>query len=587
VLGLQLIRGYSDLRSGSVCRLPLRPSADLPVIVAQSRTALWTDESLSERAMQLGKAQNLRRAARSLNGTFIPAGSIFSFWKQLGRATRRKGYVAGRELREGCLVPAVGGGICQLSNALYDVALQAGCEIVERHGHSRVVPGSAAAAGRDATVFWNYVDLRWRAPSDLLLETRLSSDYLYVTLRGTARQKVPVPNARPLSTNGSPPKTASGPEPASCMSCGMESCFRHPGAIALSNRESVSPGRTAYLLDEAWPELVKYVTNRATDNDVALVPRIERALPAGRHPWPFSKFEKVHEAPLRALGRSVAVRRLARQGAAGGKRRAEELRRTGHIAKSLMKRLPWNVTSLVVTQSFLPFLWLEGELGGRRYEVLMTRLPMRELHRRLDEALARFPDRASLGDFRADPHLVRAEWDALLGAERIITPHREIAQLFPGRAELLEWDKSRATNTGFRARERLSSRSIGFPGPTAARKGAYEVREVARQLDLEVLLCGSELERDGFWDGVRVRRVKFDDAIAETGLIVQPSFVEDQPRTLLKALSHGCTVIATPACGLPSQDRLIFTAAGEVGELEAAIQSHFLHPAAVPHPVIV
>ena len=93
----------------------------------------------------------------------VPAGETFSFWKQVGRATRRRGFVAGRELREGCLVANIGGGLCQLSNALYEAALAAGFEIVERHAHSRRVPGSRAALQRDATVFWNYVDLRFRA----------------------------------------------------------------------------------------------------------------------------------------------------------------------------------------------------------------------------------------------------------------------------------------------------------------------------------------------------------------------------------------------------------------------------------------
>ena len=40
----------------------------------------------------------------------------------LGRITARKGFVLGREIREGCVVPTVGGGICQLSNALATAA---------------------------------------------------------------------------------------------------------------------------------------------------------------------------------------------------------------------------------------------------------------------------------------------------------------------------------------------------------------------------------------------------------------------------------------------------------------------------------
>ena len=84
------------------------------------------------------------------------------------------------------MMPAVGGGLCQLSNALYDAALPAGCQIVERHAHSGPCPGSAAAAGRDATVAWNYVDLRFVRPTRLLRSVRLDRRDLSISLRAKA-----------------------------------------------------------------------------------------------------------------------------------------------------------------------------------------------------------------------------------------------------------------------------------------------------------------------------------------------------------------------------------------------------------------
>lgn len=91
---------------------------DFPVQLIEVRSPLWTTESLVERSLQLGKVQNLRVATALLTGVAIPANQVFSFWRQLGRASRRKGFVEGRELREGCMIPALGGGLCQLSNAL-------------------------------------------------------------------------------------------------------------------------------------------------------------------------------------------------------------------------------------------------------------------------------------------------------------------------------------------------------------------------------------------------------------------------------------------------------------------------------------
>src|SRR5947209_14993316 len=155
-------------------------------VIAETRAALWAEGEGAERALQAGKVHNLRLAVRRLDGVEVPAGAVFSFWAHVGRASRGRGYVRGRELREGCVIPNTGGGLCQLSNALYDAALQSGFEIIERHAHTRIVPGSVAQAGRDATVFWNYVALRWRAPQPFRIEASLSRDQLTVRFRGSA-----------------------------------------------------------------------------------------------------------------------------------------------------------------------------------------------------------------------------------------------------------------------------------------------------------------------------------------------------------------------------------------------------------------
>jgi hypothetical protein len=127
---------------------------DAPVI-ARVRSPLWSGPTgEKEYALTAGKIQNLRVALRGIDGVVVPAGAAFSFWKQVGRASRRRGFVEGRELREGCLVKSIGGGLCQLSNALYEAALSARFEIVERHAHSRPRAGLArfAATRRDGVL---------------------------------------------------------------------------------------------------------------------------------------------------------------------------------------------------------------------------------------------------------------------------------------------------------------------------------------------------------------------------------------------------------------------------------------------------
>src|SRR5215217_5712020 len=114
----RLGRAARDLRGGPR-RHPQGAALEDAPVLAESVSALWTEDGPGELPLVAGKVHNLRLALRRIHGVEIPAGAAFGFWAQVGRASRSRGFVAGRELREGCLVPSVGGGLCQLSNTLY------------------------------------------------------------------------------------------------------------------------------------------------------------------------------------------------------------------------------------------------------------------------------------------------------------------------------------------------------------------------------------------------------------------------------------------------------------------------------------
>ena len=111
---------------------------------------------------------------------------------------------------------------------------------------------------------------------------------------------------------------------------------------------------------------------------------------------------------------------------------------------------------------------------------------------------------------------------------------------------------------------------LAFAGPTAARKGAFEVREAARQLGLTVSLSGNELEGEGFWEGVNT--VRPDGWLDNCRLVVQPAIVEEQPRMLLQALAAGIPVIATEVCGLGERDGVTIVPPCELDALVEAIK---------------
>ena len=223
--GLRLRRATSDVfnkRKFLAFRLPPSDRDRFPVVIAESVSRLWTAQSEAEAQLVSGKVHNLRLAAKHLDGTFISPGATFSFWSVVGRPSRRRGFVAGRELREGCLIANVGGGLCQLSNALYAAALDAGLEIVERHNHSRIIPGSQAEIGRDATVFWNYKDLRLRMLQPIVLEVLITPADLVVRLRAQTK----FVHVRAHFGSGSVSGAAHD-----CLQCAVVGCIHHPGKL--------------------------------------------------------------------------------------------------------------------------------------------------------------------------------------------------------------------------------------------------------------------------------------------------------------------------------------------------------------------
>lgn len=115
--------------------------------------------------LQENKVVNLHLALQRLDGLIVAPGQVFSFWRQIGCATARKGYLPGLVLSQGNVATGVGGGLCQLANLLYWMALHTPLEVAERHHHSfNPFPdeGRTLPFGSGASVFYNYVDLRFR-----------------------------------------------------------------------------------------------------------------------------------------------------------------------------------------------------------------------------------------------------------------------------------------------------------------------------------------------------------------------------------------------------------------------------------------
>ena len=141
-------------------------AAAFPHALYQHERALMRADAGADPVLEAGKRVNLALAAPHFDGLVLAPGQTLSFWRALGRVTAARGFRHGTELRGGCIVPTIGGGLCALSNALFRMACELGWTIVERHGHTReAAPSTDPVWGLDATVFWPHVDLRV-APRD-------------------------------------------------------------------------------------------------------------------------------------------------------------------------------------------------------------------------------------------------------------------------------------------------------------------------------------------------------------------------------------------------------------------------------------
>lgn len=106
------------------------------------------------------RSTNIAIAARTINGKIILPGETFSYNKVLGNTTKEKGYQLGGAYVNGKVVPAYGGGICQVATTLYNAVLYANLEIIERYNHSYSV--SYVPASRDATVSYGGKDFKFK-----------------------------------------------------------------------------------------------------------------------------------------------------------------------------------------------------------------------------------------------------------------------------------------------------------------------------------------------------------------------------------------------------------------------------------------
>lgn len=109
------------------------------------------------------RSGNLKNGAAKINGHVLMPGETLSGYECMHPFTKENGYFSAAAYENGRVVDSIGGGVCQISTTLYQAALRAELEIVQRQNHSMIVgyvkPSmDAATAGtvKDLKVTNNY-----------------------------------------------------------------------------------------------------------------------------------------------------------------------------------------------------------------------------------------------------------------------------------------------------------------------------------------------------------------------------------------------------------------------------------------------
>lgn len=162
-----------------------------------------------------GQRHNAILSAKRVDGVILPPNATWSFNQTVGQWVRSEGYVRAPVSYGGILVPAWGGGVCQTSTTLYNAALLAGVEIVERHSHT--IAPSYIDAGRDAAVAQGIADLKLRNPYPFpcqveftITESRLVCKIYAQASTETVRRTVPQCTLKPEIVASAPAPTAIG-----------------------------------------------------------------------------------------------------------------------------------------------------------------------------------------------------------------------------------------------------------------------------------------------------------------------------------------------------------------------------------------
>jgi vancomycin resistance protein YoaR len=148
---------------------------------------------------------NIGKAAKLINGTYLAPGETFSMNKTLGERTKKNGWMAGGGIANGKIDPNIyGGGVSQSTTTAFNAIFFAGLKDIYHKPHSLYF--SRYPAGREATLDWKMVDMKFQndSPHGVLLQawiTGRAGSQGSVTVRVWSTKVYDVKASKPVRSN--------------------------------------------------------------------------------------------------------------------------------------------------------------------------------------------------------------------------------------------------------------------------------------------------------------------------------------------------------------------------------------------------
>lgn len=141
----------------------------LPILLSERHSNMIKRAPGVNLEHQFNKAENIDIACKHISGVVIKPGEEFSFWRLVGKTSKRRGFKEGRIIRNNKLVSGTGGGLCNLSNTIHLLVLDSPLKVTEFHKHSDALapdPGKRIPLSAGTSVSYNNLDFRFRNDTD-------------------------------------------------------------------------------------------------------------------------------------------------------------------------------------------------------------------------------------------------------------------------------------------------------------------------------------------------------------------------------------------------------------------------------------